>query len=242
MKIWPAIDLLDGQCVRLTEGDYSRRKIYASDPVAVAKEFEAAGVTRLHMVDLSRAKNQSDSQLNIIAKICQQTSLLVQVGGGIRSVEDGKQLMEAGVRRLVLGSLSLINPEVTREMFQLPVEVVLALDVREQQGEFFVATQAWSKLSEFTPEDVLSRYPLARAVMCTDIGRDGKLCGPSFHLYERLLQNLDLQIEVIASGGVHCLEDLHRLRRLGCSGVILGKALYEGKINLQEALACSLEE
>ena len=237
MKIWPAIDLLEGKCVRLTQGDYSQCKIYDSDPVVVAKKFEAEGAQQIHVVDLSRAKNPMNSQIGLIERICKQTELLVQVGGGIRSLQDAKDLIAAGAKRLVIGSLAVTNPSLTQEILSLFGDCVLALDVQASRGDYFVSTQAWTVVSKMTPESIVSDYPKAKSILCTDISRDGKLSGPSIELYSRLRKSLG-EVEILASGGVNSLDDLRELQKTGCEGVIVGKAFYEERFSLKEALAC----
>ncbi len=237
MKIWPAIDLLEGKCVRLTQGDYSQCKIYDSDPVVVAKKFEAEGAKQIHVVDLSRAKNPMSSQIGLIEGICKQTELLVQVGGGIRSLQDAKDLIAAGAKRLVIGSLAVTNPSLTQEILSLFGGCVLALDVQASRGDYFVATHAWTVVSKMTPESIMSDYPKAKSILCTDISRDGKLSGPSIELYSRLRKSLG-EVEIIASGGVNSLNDLRELQKTGCEGVIVGKAFYEERFSLKEALEC----
>ncbi|MBK7842788.1 MAG: 1-(5-phosphoribosyl)-5-[(5-phosphoribosylamino)methylideneamino]imidazole-4-carboxamide isomerase [Bdellovibrionales bacterium] len=241
MKIWPAIDLLEGKCVRLIQGDYSQCKIYDSDPVVVAKKFEAEGAKQIHLVDLSRAKNPMDSQINLIEQICKQTELLVQVGGGIRSLRDAEDLMAAGASRLVIGSLAVTNPSLTEEILSLFGDSVLALDVQVSRGDYFVATHAWTVVSEMTPESIVAGYPKVKSILCTDISRDGKLNGPSLALYSRLRKSLG-EVEIIASGGVNSLDDLRELQMTGCEGAIIGKAFYEGRFSLKEALACLQDE
>ncbi|MBK8202927.1 MAG: 1-(5-phosphoribosyl)-5-[(5-phosphoribosylamino)methylideneamino]imidazole-4-carboxamide isomerase [Bdellovibrionales bacterium] len=237
MKIWPAIDLLEGKCVRLTQGDYSQCKIYDSDPVVVAKKFEAEGAKQIHVVDLSRAKNPTNSQIGLIERICKQTELLVQVGGGIRSLQDAKDLIAAGAKRLVIGSLAVTNPSVTQEILSLFGGCVLALDVQASRGDYFVATQAWTVVSKMTPESIVSDYPKAKSILCTDISRDGQLSGPSIELYSRLRKSLG-EVEILSSGGVNSLDDLRELQKTGCEGVIVGKAFYEERFSLKEALEC----
>lgn len=241
MKIWPAIDLLEGKCVRLIQGDYTQCTIYDSDPVVVAKKFEAEGARQIHLVDLSRAKNPKDSQINLIERICRQTELFVQVGGGIRSLRDAEDLMAAGASRLVIGSLAVTNPSLTEEILSLFGESVLALDVQVSRGDYFVATHAWTVVSEMTPESIVAAYPKVKSILCTDISRDGKLNGPSLALYSRLRKSLD-EVEIIASGGVNSLDDLRELQKTGCEGAIIGKAFYEGRFSLKEALACLQDE
>ncbi len=251
MKIWPAIDLLEGKCVRLVEGSYSQSTVYSTDPVEMAKKFADEGTKRIHVVDLSRARNPQNSQIKVIEKIISHTSLSLQVGGGIRTQNDAQELKSIGVKRIILGSIAVKNYEETQKIIELNMEIVLALDVREQEGGYKVATDAWAKTSTLTPQEMWEKYPHVKSLLCTDISRDGRLEGPNFSLYRELrlqIQQKNQQrnqlsgIELLASGGVKSIDDLYKLNELGCDGVVLGKSLYENKFNLREALACYPEE
>jgi phosphoribosylformimino-5-aminoimidazole carboxamide ribotide isomerase len=239
VQFWPAIDLIDGACVRLTKGDYGTKKIYSEDPVAVANSFLQQGADRIHVVDLNRAKDPTNHQMQVIAAICQQTPLKVQVGGGIRSFEDCGELIDLGVERVVIGSLAVKQPDLTNRILDKYPNTVLAMDVVEDLlGEFRVATNAWQQIEDgLRLEDLLDRYPNVQAILCTDIQRDGCLAGPNFELYE----NLKVRhpgIELLASGGVRDQRDMMRLSRIGVDGAVVGKALYEGRISIGEGLQC----
>lgn len=239
MKLWPAIDLLDGVCVRLSQGNYASQKIYSRDPLSAAKEFAAHGASYLHIVDLSRAQDPSRKQTATIARICQQTQLKIQVGGGLRSLEDCAELIALGVDRVVIGSISVMDPVFTQTILAAFPRTVLALDGRfDQQGEFRVATMAWRESAGVTIHEVLARYPQAQTILCTDVERDGMMSGPNLELYRSLKQRYP-QMEIVASGGVRECADLAELFRIGVSGVVVGRALYEGTMTIEEGLACS---
>lgn len=237
MKIWPAIDLLEGKCVRLRQGDFSKSTIYSDKPLEVVSWLLEMGAEQIHVVDLSRAQNPEDSQIKWIKQICANSSVFVQVGGGVRTLDQASKLIDVGVKRLVLGSLAVTNPELTSQILNLKAEFVLAVDVKESGNEFYVATQAWSKMTRLTPEFLLAHYPQAKTILCTDIQRDGELLGPNLQLYSRLRKNLP-HLEILASGGVESLDNLKDLQAIRVNGVVVGKALYEGRFTLKEALQC----
>lgn len=241
MKIYPAIDLMDGKVVRLKGGDFAQKTDYGLDPFQVAAEFRELGATHLHIVDLDGAKDGAARQTSLIQDLVAQSQLKVQTGGGVRSVDDVKRLLEVGVDKVIIGSLAVTKPEVFKAIAQevRGESITLGLDVRlDDQGEAWVATHGWAETSQVKAETLLS---LAKEVgvtqiLCTDIAKDGMLQGPNHQLYERLAAS-HKSLGILASGGVSGIEDLAVLHKAGVSGVIIGKAYYEGRLDLKEALA-----
>ena len=226
MILYPAIDIRRGHCVRLHQGDFDQETVYGDDPVAQAKAFEAAGAQWLHVVDLDAARGDGSNR-HVVESIASAVSIPVQTGGGVR---DGS-LLEAGVARVVAGSIAVREPDLVRELVaDYPGRVALGLDHWDGQ----VKVRGWEEEAGVTVEEVLGWYeglPVG-AVVVTDISRDATMQGPS-------LLALDTDIPVIASGGVGSLDDLETLRRAGFAGVIVGKAIYEGRFTVEEAIACA---
>lgn len=243
MILYPAIDLRRGRVVRLTEGSFEAEKAYHDDPVAVAREFAAAGSTWLHLVDLDGAKDPAQRQTALIERVVAGCGLKVQSGGGIREEAQVAALLAAGVTRVIVGSLAVKEPQLVGSWLEKygPEKIVLALDVRLQAGTGIpqVAIAGWRADSGLALHDVLAGFVARglRHMLCTDISRDGKLTGPNFALYADLRRDFPA-LQVQASGGVSSLADLHQLRAEGASGAIVGRALYENKFTLKEALAC----
>ncbi|MDA7742321.1 1-(5-phosphoribosyl)-5-[(5-phosphoribosylamino)methylideneamino]imidazole-4-carboxamide isomerase [Francisellaceae bacterium] len=240
MNIIPAIDLINGKCVRLEKGDFDSVKEYAGSALEVAQSYEAAGAEYLHIVDLDGAKNKALSQSNLIGDICRATKLIVQVGGGVRSLKDVEYLLELGVNRIVIGSLAVKNNAVTKAIISKygADNIVLALDVNiDAQGAPNIATDGWQTGGDVTLWDAVAIYQDygLKHVLCTDIVRDGMLEGPSLNLYAECIKKFP-SIQWQASGGVSVLGDLNELLKIGASGVIIGKALYEERFRLSEAL------
>ena len=236
MIIYPAIDLIDGAVVRLHKGDFDRLTKYSANPMCVAKSYADAGAKWLHLVDLDGAKDPEKRQVALIAEIIDDTGLNVQVGGGIRSFEDVETLLTAGASRVVVGSLAAYDIETTKRIFEAfgPERICLAADVIRQNNSFHIAVSGWQKASSLDLFDFIETYLWSglRHTLCTDIDRDGTLAGCNRDLYQLVKQafpNLRLQ----ASGGVSVLDDLVGLP---ADGVIIGKALYEGRFNVKEAL------
>ena len=236
MIIYPAIDLIDGAVVRLHKGDFDRLTTYSANPMCVAQSYADAGAKWLHLVDLDGAKNPENRQITLIAKIIEDTGLNVQVGGGIRSFEDVKTLLAAGASRVVVGSLAACDIATTKRIFEAfgPERICLAADVLKQNDRFHIAVSGWQEASSLDLFAFIETYLGSglRHTLCTDIDRDGTLGGCNRDLYQRVKQafpNLRLQ----ASGGVSVLDDLVGLPT---DGVIIGKALYEGRFNVKEAL------
>lgn len=237
MELLPAIDLRNGQVVRLLRGDYDRQTTYAVDPVAMAERFAAAGCHWLHLVDLDGARNGRPVNLPIIEKLIRSTALQVQVGGGIRDEEMMEYLLAIGAQRVVLGTRAMADPEWCRQTVQdarFRGRVVLGLDARDGR----VSTHGWtSHLNNPTISEIVGRlanWPLA-ALVYTDVSRDGTLSGPNVAATEQLLRQVK-SIPVIHSGGVASLADLAALKRLPLAGVIVGRAIYEWTIDVRQAV------
>ena len=237
IEMIPATDLIGGRCVRLTQGDYTSRKTYYRDPLEAALRFEEAGARRLHMVDLDGAKAAEPQNLAVLERIAAKTSLEVQYGGGIKSRAALRSVFDAGARRAVCGSVAVREPELfARWIAEFgPERLILGADVRDG----VVAIQGWTERSERTAPELIETFLPAglRQVVCTDISRDGMLCGPAVALYADLQRRFP-QVEITVSGGVSSPDDIARLEREGLRSVIVGKALYEGHITLEELKRC----
>jgi len=236
MLIVPAIDIIGGQCVRLTKGDYSTVKVYENDPVAVALQFEAQGITHLHLVDLDGAKAGEVINWPVLEAVGRQTKLHIDFSGGIKSAAAVEKAFSLGAKQVAIGSLAVKQPAVLEAWLKElgPDRFILAADVSNGH----IATHGWQEQSSLKIEEFIS-YWLARGlkrVMCTDISKDGMLQGPAVALYTGLLQQFPV-VELIASGGVGNLDDLYRLNEAGCYAAIVGKAIYEGRIEIGELKA-----
>ena len=242
MIIYPAIDLLGGRVVRLTEGKFDQEKFYGDDPLAVAKDFAAAGATWLHVVDLDGAKDPTKRQTALVEQLACGSGLRVQTGGGIRDESQIAALLDAGAQRVIVGSLAAKQPELVRRWLKkFGVEkIILSPDVRlDADGTPRVAAAGWQESTGLALDDFLTGFRAAGLVhiLCTDINRDGKLTGPNTALYAQLVGKFP-SLQIQASGGVSSLEDLRALQATGAAGAIVGRALYEKKFTLREALAC----
>lgn len=236
MIVYPAIDLRDGKCVRLTKGDFATTKIYNDNPILMLEEFAKYGATWLHMVDLDGAKQGSIAQGELIKSLLSSSELKVQVGGGIRTIHDIDRLFAYGVSRVVLGSICVSNKEQVKQWLDIygAERIVLALDFHlDENGTPMVSTHGWQEKSTVTVWELLNYYETAKYVLCTDISVDGTLEGPSINLYKELQQRFP-DIKLIASGGVGSLNDLIKLKELNIYGAVVGKAIYEGKIPLEK--------
>lgn len=233
MEIIPAIDLIDGQCVRLTQGDYAQKKVYSDNPLEMAQRFEAAGLKRLHLVDLDGAKQKKPINTEVLQAISQQSNLNIDFGGGIRQEEDIKRILKSGAQQVVIGSLAVKQPKKLRVWLERyrPERFILAADVR---GEY-ISTHGWQESTDLHWKDFIEQYQALGVVdfLCTDVAKDGKLQGSSEALYQRILEAFPT-IGLIASGGVISLAELQRLHDIGCKGAIVGKAIYEGILTLEE--------
>jgi phosphoribosylformimino-5-aminoimidazole carboxamide ribotide isomerase len=240
MEIFPAIDLKNGQCVRLTQGDFATATIYQADPVLQAKIFFNAGANWLHMVDLDGARTGGMQQFDLIAKVAKQSMLNIQVGGGIRDTEAIIRLLDAGIKRVVVGSLAVKDPELVKGWLKQfgPEKIVLAFDVRLNQAhQPEILTHGWQSGSNKILWDVLNDYRDSQleTILCTDVGRDGMLGGSNHTLY-MTLKDKRPELQILASGGVSGLADLMQLAKLGVAGAITGKAIYEGRLDLGAAI------
>lgn len=235
MRIIPAIDIIDGKCVRLTKGDYNTSKIYREDPLEVAKEFEDNGIKFLHLVDLDGAKSNHIVNHKVLEKIATGTSLKVDFGGGIKSTEDAHKAFNSGARQITAGSVAIKNPDLFLEWLNEfgSEKIILGADANNRK----IASQGWLEKSEKDVLDFISSYEKAsvKYIICTDISKDGMLQGPSTDLYEEILSKTN--IKLIASGGISNLNDVKKMKEIGCEGCIIGKAIYEGKVTLKELSA-----
>lgn len=233
MHLIPAIDLIDGKCVRLTEGDYSRKKVYNEDPLEAAKAFEAHGIRRLHLVDLDGARARHIVNHKVLERIATQTSLWIDFGGGLKSDEDLRIAFENGARQVTGGTVAVKNPELFLGWLKQygPERIILGADVKGGM----ISVSGWQEQSGLDLFAFLEDY-IQKGVqysICTDISRDGRLEGAALGLYQDIIARFP-ELKLIASGGVTSISELERLRAAGCYGAIVGKALYEGKIRLEE--------
>ena len=236
MMVIPAIDLKEGRCVRLRQGDMNQETAYSRDPAAVARQWEQSGASRLHVVDLNGAVNGTPENMDHVRAIAKAVSIPIQVGGGIRSLDTVKAYVDQGVSHVVLGTAALENAAcLAAACAQFPDKIFIGIDVKEGK----VALHGWTNLSDLTPDSVfasLKAYPVA-GVVFTEISRDGMLQGPNLGALREAIQVSP--VPLIASGGVTRVEDVRAIKRLGqkITGVIIGKALYEGTLDLPTALA-----
>ncbi|HUY68297.1 MAG TPA: 1-(5-phosphoribosyl)-5-[(5-phosphoribosylamino)methylideneamino]imidazole-4-carboxamide isomerase [Alphaproteobacteria bacterium] len=240
MEIFPAIDLQQGQCVRLTQGNFEAATVYDSDPLRAAKTFFEAGARWLHVVDLDGAQAGDTRQIDLITRLAQRALLRLQVGGGIRDEAAIEHLLGSGVARVVIGSLAVKNPPLVKEWLTRfgPERIVIAFDVCfDEKKEPEVVTHGWQSGSQKSLWEVLGAYKGSglRTILCTDVTRDGMLAGTNHALYFALRARHP-QIDVLASGGVNGLADLRALAHIGVAGTVVGKALYEGRVDLGEAI------
>ncbi|TAA48621.1 1-(5-phosphoribosyl)-5-[(5-phosphoribosylamino)methylideneamino]imidazole-4-carboxamide isomerase [Corallincola spongiicola] len=240
--IIPALDLINGEVVRLYQGDYAQKTTYSFNPVEQFQLYQAAGAEWLHLVDLDGAKDTSARQLTTIAELIKKTDAKIQVGGGIRSEEDVKQLLDIGAQRVVIGSLAVKQPELVAEWMRKygPEHIVLALDINiDDAGNKHVAISGWQESSAMTLEQLIEHYQAAglKHVLCTDISRDGTLQGSNVALYTEMTAKYP-DIAWQSSGGIGGLSDIADLGPTGVAGVIVGRALLEGKFTAEEAFQC----
>lgn len=232
MRIIPAIDIIDGKCVRLSQGDYGTKKIYNENPLEVAKEFEDYGIEYLHLVDLDGAKSKQIINYKTLEFIASKTNLKIDFGGGIKTNDDIRIAFECGTNQITGGSVAVQNPTLFQEWISRygSEKIILGADAKDRK----IATHGWLETSELDVIDFITTYTEKGIdyVICTDISKDGMLQGTSNELYTEILASAD--VKLIASGGVSSIEDLIKVKELGCEGVILGKAIYEGKISLHD--------
>jgi len=240
--IFPAMDLMDGGCVRLLKGDFGARTNYDADPVEVAKGYAAAGAEWMHIVDLDGAKNGQAEQSDLILNIANSADIKVQTGGGLRDLAQIKRLLDGGVDRVVIGSLAVTNPQMVKHWLREVGSdaICVALDVNKgKDGEYRPATKGWTEASEKTIWDVIADFfgSGLKTILVTDIGRDGMQTGGNLDLYKRIQTEFPT-LDLITSGGVGTLEHVKDLKAIDPYGLIIGKALYEGAFTLEEAMSC----
>lgn len=237
MRIIPAIDIIDGKCVRLSKGDYSTKKIYNENPLEVAKEFEAHGIQYLHLVDLDGAKSKHIVNHRILNQIASKTSLKIDFGGGLKTDKDLEIAFENGARQVTGGSIAVKDPGMFKSWLKKygNNKIILGADAHNEK----VAISGWQEESEEELIPFIQKYREegVNYVICTDISKDGMLEGPSFELYNRILEETAGEgesLHLIASGGISHFDELPKLREMGCEGTIIGKAIYEGRITLKQ--------
>lgn len=233
MRIIPAIDIIEGKCVRLSQGDYDTKKIYNENPLEVAKEFEDHGIEYLHLVDLDGAKSKHIVNYRVLEQITAKTNLKIDFGGGLKSDNDLRVAFECGANQVTGGSIAVKEPSVFESwLVQYGNEkIILGADARNEK----VAVNGWTEESELDLVPFIRGYKEkgVKYVICTDISKDGMLAGPATGLYRDIMLGVG-QINLIASGGVSSLQDLEQVEKAGCEGCIVGKAIYENKISLKE--------
>ncbi|XOD68947.1 MAG: 1-(5-phosphoribosyl)-5-[(5-phosphoribosylamino)methylideneamino]imidazole-4-carboxamide isomerase [Flavobacteriales bacterium AspAUS03] len=233
MDIIPAIDLINGKCVRLTQGDYAQKKSYDKDPLDVALTFEDHGLDRLHLVDLDGARRGKVTHWKVLEKLASHTELIIDFGGGLQNDEDLQITFNSGAKMAAVGSIAVKNPTLFSTWLHRygSEKILLGTDVKNEK----IAIHGWKETSEYNLWYFLEQQIASgvKQTFCTDISKDGLLSGPATSLYEEIIKSFP-GLKLIASGGLSCLEELDALQKIGCHGVIIGKALYEQKISLTE--------
>jgi phosphoribosylformimino-5-aminoimidazole carboxamide ribotide isomerase len=242
MRIIPAIDIIDGKCVRLSKGDFGTKKIYNENPLEVAKQFEAHGIQYLHLVDLDGAKSKHIVNNKILEKIASQTNLKIDFGGGLKTDEDLRIAFECGANQITGGSIAVKNPEIFKSWLDKfgSEKIILGADAKDEK----VAISGWTEDSALELIPFIQKYieEGISYVICTDISKDGMLEGPSFNLYRQVLKEITVSgraqsrptLKLIASGGISTFDELPKLAEIGCKGVIIGKAIYENRISIKQ--------
>jgi phosphoribosylformimino-5-aminoimidazole carboxamide ribotide isomerase len=233
MRIIPAIDIIDGKCVRLSKGDYDTKKIYNENPLEVAKEFEAHGITHLHLVDLDGAKSKHIVNHKVLEQIASQTGLQIDFGGGLKADEDLRIAFESGAKQITGGSIAVKDADIFISWIEKhgADKIILGADALDEK----VAVSGWQEESKEELIPFIQSYQSKgiQFVICTDISKDGMLEGPSFELYKRILEQTN-DLKLIASGGISTFDELPKLAEMGCEGTIIGKAIYENRISLKQ--------
>ena len=233
MQIIPAIDIIDGKCVRLTQGDYSQKTIYNEHPLEVARQFEDAGLKRLHLVDLDGAKAGAVKNWKVLESLAGKTSLVIDFGGGIKKEEDLSIVFNSGAAFATIGSLAVKDKELFGQWLKTygAAKFLLGADVKDEK----IAVGGWLETTGIWVYDFIEQYIQqgVEQIFCTDVSKDGLLQGPSVDLYKEILDRFP-SLHFIASGGVSSMDDLEALQKIGCKGVIVGKAIYEGRIKLED--------
>jgi len=232
MRIIPALDIIDGKCVRLTKGDYSTQKTYNNNPVDVAKEFEAAGIKFLHVVDLDGAKSGHIINHKVLNAIAHETTLIIDFGGGVKTDADLQVAFDNGASQITAGSIAVKSPDVVYQWIETygANKIILGADCMNRK----IAIQGWQDNTEIDVIDFITMYKSKGIsnVICTDIAKDGMLQGAANELYTNILSAV--KVNLIASGGIATIDDVLQMQQLGCEGVIIGKAIYEGRITLKQ--------
>jgi len=238
-QVIPAIDIIEGKCVRLTQGDYSQKTIYNEKPLEVAKLFEDAGLTRLHLVDLDGAKAGAVKNWKVLEKIASKTKLVVDFGGGIKTDNDVKVVFESGSTYATVGSIAVKDEPLFASWLEVygAAKFLLGADVKNEK----IAIHGWLETTDIWVYDFIKKYldKGIQQIFCTDVSKDGKLEGPASDLYKNIITECK-GIHLIASGGVSSMDDLFTLKEIGCTGAIIGKAIYENRISLQDLKAFSM--
>jgi phosphoribosylformimino-5-aminoimidazole carboxamide ribotide isomerase len=233
MIIFPAIDLYDKKAVRLYKGDYENMTVYSENPIEIARDFEKCGATHIHMVDLEGAKDGTTPNISVVEQIAKETSLFVEIGGGIRNIETAQKYIDAGVSRIILGTAAVENEEFLKDCLdKFADKTAVGADVKDG----YIAIKGWLEKSKLTLDDFLSKMQSlgVKNVICTDISKDGAMKGTNLELYRELSQKYSL--DITASGGVSTIDDIKSLRKMDIYGAIIGKAYYIGAIDLKEAI------
>ena len=237
MRIIPAIDIIDGKCVRLSKGDYNTKKIYNESPLEVAKQFEDSGIEYLHLVDLDGAKASQIINHKVLEQIASKTNLKIDFGGGLKSDKDLEIAFNSGANQITGGSIAVKNTEIFEGWIQKygSEKIILGADFYPDNIGGKIATNGWQEESSLELIPFIDRYKQKgiQYIICTDISKDGMLQGPSFDIYEKILSEVD-NLKLIASGGISAFDELPALAENGCEGVIIGKAIYENKISLKQ--------
>jgi len=233
MRIIPAIDIIEGKCVRLSKGDYKTKKVYNEKPLEVALEFEDHGIEFLHLVDLDGAKSNHIVNYKVLEKIASKTNLKIDFGGGLKTNEDLKIAFESGASQITGGSIAVKEPEIFKKwlLHYGSEKIILGADALDEK----IAVGGWLEESNLELIPFIEEYKKVgvKYIICTDISKDGMLEGPSFELYKRILERVE-HVKLIASGGISTFEEIPQLEELGCEGTIIGKAIYEGRISLKQ--------
>lgn len=232
MLIIPAIDIIDGKCVRLSKGDYGTKKIYNENPIEVAKEFESFGIKFLHLVDLDGAKSKHIVNQKVLENIARETSLKIDFGGGLKTIEDIEIAFNSGAKQITIGSIAVQNPEFCFGLIEKysSEKIILGADCENRK----IKTSGWLEESSLDVIHFILQYQEknVKNVICTDISKDGMLEGASEDLYKEIISKTS--VKLVASGGISCIEDVYKMKEIGCDGTIIGKAIYEGRISLQQ--------
>jgi phosphoribosylformimino-5-aminoimidazole carboxamide ribotide isomerase len=232
MRIIPAIDIIDGKCVRLSKGDYGTKKIYNENPVEVAKEFESFGIKFLHLVDLDGARSKHIVNQKVLENISKETSLEIDFGGGLKTIEDIEIAFNSGAKQITIGSIAVQDPEFCFGLIEKygSGKIILGADCEDRK----IKTSGWLEESSLDVIDLILQYQEknVKNVICTDISKDGMLEGASEDLYKEIISKTS--VKLVASGGISGIEDVYKMKDIGCDGTIIGKAIYEGRISLKQ--------